>query len=108
MSGSSPMPMRRWLCAKAPVPIKVAASERAVARHTRRTNSLMGPPDTLGGGSVNPVEIVIVVRVLGRAKFAFHSHATGLVAQVVEFLTLDRAQHAVDALAAAAAARQQR
>src|SRR5471032_2766770 len=102
-SGSSPMPIRRWLCAKAPV----AASERAVAKSTRRTNSLMVSSRS-GGGSVNPVQIVIVVGVFGRAEFAFHGDAAGLVAQVVELFALDAAQHVIDALATAAAARKQR
>src|SRR5471030_1376437 len=97
------MPMRRWLWAKAPV----AASERAVARRTRRTNSLMMSSNTLGGGSVDPVEIVIVVVIFSRAEFAFHRYAARSVAQVVELLALDAAQHAVDALAAAAATRDQ-
>src|SRR5882757_5045991 len=53
---------------------------------------------------VDPVEIAFVVSVFGRAEFALHDHATRAVAQVGEFLALQRAQHAVDALAAAAAA----
>src|SRR3981081_2751282 len=54
---------------------------------------------------VDPVEIAFVVSVFGRAEFALHDHATRAVAQVGEFLALQRAQHTVDALAAAAAAR---
>src|SRR3954469_24334236 len=58
-----------------------------------------------GGGSVDTVEIAVVVGVFGRAELAFHGDFTRGIAQVVELLALDRAQHAVDALAAAAATR---
>ena len=55
-------------------------------------------------GGVDPVEVAVVVDVLGRAELALHRDLAARIAQVVELLALDRAQHPVDALAAAAAA----
>src|SRR5262245_65676286 len=63
------------------------------------------PAGFLRSRGVDPVEIVIVVSVFGRTELALHDHATALVAQIAELLALDRTQHAVDALATAAAAR---
>src|SRR5215213_4511019 len=80
---------------------------RAVRRGSAKCGKCANPRS--GGASrrrrVDPVEVAVVVGVFGRAELALYRDAPGLVAQVVELLALDRTQHAVDALAAAAAAR---
>src|SRR5262245_60635224 len=104
--------MRRLVWAKA----VAAERQKARARAVRRRIGVMAasfarrvpvvPPLCRRG--VDPIEIAIVVGVFGRAELALHDHATAGIAHVAELLTLDRAQHAVDALAAAATARHER
>src|SRR5581483_5354047 len=103
------MPMRRCVWASA----GQASSQRASGKTIERNGVCMDPsrahpmPQSRCRG-VDPIEIAVVVDVFGGAELALHGDFTAGIAQVVELLALDRAKHAVDALAAAAAARDER
>src|ERR1044072_8586337 len=104
------MPMRRWLCAHALPAPRPTARARIHRNATLRIALLPASAVPLwraasGSGSVAPVEVAIVVAVFGGAELALHRHVTRRVVNAAEFLALDRAQHATEALAAAAAAR---